>query len=305
MKRNGMTIALLGCLVTGLGPCASPFEDSALETYEVEVFPDFQRIAPVLARPAEPFVMANLLAFKELATGEGFEGLTGAEAYQIYTEGIQEAQAAIGSRLVWAGSVRSQVVGVSEPGFETLALLEYASPQSFLGIVTSPGEAPEARTAGLLGQWLIASTTLEEPEPSPPPTPAADPGGGVHAVTGLSPDQLRRLLAGPVDEPVAVVELLRFADASGELYRPYREALDAASEEVGGQRVWRGSFDSQVLGNAAPSFDEMEVRRYPSVRAYLGALRDPAVLAASPARADGLDLHWIYTADEAVGGLDP
>jgi len=82
--------------------------------------------------------------------GEGFEGLTGAEAYAIYTEGLIDAQMALGSRLIWSGSVQAQVVGVSEPLFQTMALLEYASPQVFLGFAQQPGDAPEARSAGLL-----------------------------------------------------------------------------------------------------------------------------------------------------------
>jgi uncharacterized protein (DUF1330 family) len=309
-------VVLLAFLSAGfMGRCGPPYEDSILETYELEVIPDLMRVNPVLERPAEPFVMTNLLAFKDMATGEGFEGLTGAEAYQIYIDGLAEQQAAIGSRLVWAGAVRSQLVGSSNPVFQSIALLEYASPLSFLSFALNPGEAPEARSAGLLGQWLVASTTLEEPEPSSPTAPsepggrgATGPCGEGPAVTsqppmtasGLSPEQICRLLEGPADEPVFIVELLRFADESGELYQPYQEALAAATQEKGGELVWRGSFDTYVLGSASPSFDEMVVTRYPSPAAYLRVLRRPDLLAASQSRADGLELHWIYTADEVM-----
>lgn len=298
-----------------LGGCAPPYEDSTLETYELEVIPDLMRINPVLERPAEPFVMANLLVFKDLATGEGFEGLTGAEAYQLYVDGLTEVQAAIGSRFIWAGAVRTQLVGSSDPVFESIALLEYASPLSFLGFALNPGEAPEARSAGLLGQWLVASTTLEEPERSPP-TASSEPSGSRFGgpcaegldvpseepitVSGLSREQVCRLLEGPADEPVFIVELLRFADESGELHQPYRDALASATQEKGGELVWRGSFDTYVLGNAFPSFDEMVVTRYPNPGAYLRVLRRARVLAAPHARTDGLELHWIYTADEVT-----
>jgi len=301
-------------LVIVLAGCAPGFEDSTLDTYEIEVLPDPSAIIPVLLRPDEAFVMANLLVFKDLATGEGFEGLTGAEAYQIYVDGIAELQAALGSRLIWAGAVRSQVVGSSDPVFETIGLLEYASPVSFLQLAGNPGEAPEARSAGLLGQWLVASTTLEEAAPMAehPPrggwarsrwlrdwNPAPCGGGDLVTPTGLSLDQICRLLDGPADEPVSIIELLRFADGSGELYQPYREALASVAAAAGGELIWRGSYDSFILGSASPSFDEMVVTRYPNPAAYLWVLRHPRVVRASHSRVDGLELHWIYTADEA------
>ena len=309
-SRRGWYPVVVG-LVIVLAGCAPGFEDSTLDTYEIEVLPDPSAIIPVLLRPDEAFVMANLLVFKDLATGEGFEGLTGAEAYQIYVDGIAELQAALGSRLIWAGAVRSQVVGSSDPVFETIALLEYASPSSFLAVAGNPGEAPEARSAGLLGQWLVASTTIEEAAPSAAHGPreewARHPAGGggreLLTRTGLSLDQISRLLDGPADEPVFIVELLRFADGSGELYQPYREALAPVVDAKRGELIWRGSYDSFVLGSASPSFDEMVVTRYPNPAAYLSVLMHPRVIAASHSRVEGLELHWIYAADEAMEGL--
>ena len=313
--------AALGLLVLTLagfrGGCALPFEDSTLEAYGVAVVPSLPQILAVLGRPDEPFVMTNLLVFKDQATGEGFEGLTGAEAYQIYSDGLVDAQAELGSRLIFTGAVRTQVVGSSEPAFQLIALLEYASPTSFFTFAQSPGDAPEARTAGLLGQWLVASTTLEEGEPSSSPRPARRfghafsgrrgpcPPGAIDwedhdILSGLSPEQICRLLDGPADEPVAIVELLRFADESGELYQPYREALASAADRMGGELVWRGSLDIQALGTATPSFDELVVTRYPSPAAYLSVLMSPRVRSASSSRAEGLEVHWIYTATETT-----
>jgi uncharacterized protein (DUF1330 family) len=319
-RRRALTafVILLALLSAGsMRRWSPPFEDAALETYELEVLPEPTRILPLLLRPFEPFVMGNLLVFKDMATGEGFEGLSGTEAYQIYAEAIAELQASLGSRLIWAGAVRDQVVGSSDPVFQSLALLEYASPPAFLqfALLTQDlQEATAARSAGLLGQWLVASTSLEEPEPSPP---AASPGHGEPfnvppglcregrhgppgewtTLTGLSLEQICRLLDGPAREPVFIVELLRFIDASGEIYTPYRDALTAANQKTGGELVWRGSLDTYVLGIVEPSFDEMVVTRYPNPRAYLHTLRRPEVLAASASRSEGLERHWIYTAD--------
>ena len=103
------------------------FEDSALDVYEIEVLRELSALQSVTARPDERFVMVNMLVFKDTATGEGFEGLTGREAYGMYVDGLREAQMAIDSRLIWSATVQAQVVGTSDPVFEEMALLEYAS----------------------------------------------------------------------------------------------------------------------------------------------------------------------------------
>ena len=136
--------------------------------------PNPSRFGEILGRPDARFVMVNMLVYKDVATGDGFEGLTGAEAYGIYASGLSDAQIEIGSRIIWAGEVEAQVVGSADPVFETVVLLEYASPSAFIGYVSSPGEAPGARAAGLRGQWLVASTSMEEGVPSTVTSPPDD-----------------------------------------------------------------------------------------------------------------------------------
>ena len=287
-------------------PARTPgFADSTLDSYEVGVVPSPAAFRGIVGRPDARFVMVNMLVYKDMATGSEFEGLTGAEAYGLYVAGLGEAQAAIGSRLIWAGQVEAQIVGSSDPVFETVALLEYASPSSFVGFASSPGDAPRARGAGLHGQWLVASTSLEEGAPS---TATASPRDlpstqELVAATGLSSEQLGLLLEGPAEVPVFIVELLRFADGSGDTYRPYREALEPAIAAAAGSLVWRGALDSQLLGAASPGFHELVVTRYPNRAAYLQVLSAGAVRAASHARVDGLELHWIYAVGEAQTGF--
>ncbi len=308
-QQRGWRLAMAGLVVLGLGcggdettpatvdEVAAPgFEDSTLNTYELAVIPDTSTLLSLLDRPEEPFVMTNMLVFKEMATGVGFEGLTGAEAYQLYVDGLVDAQAAIGSRLIWAGEVQAQVVGSSDPPFQVMALLEYASPSAFIGFASDPGDTPEARIAGLHGQWLVASTTVEEhavPSDQSAPT-ELPPSEELVKTTGLTSEQLGRLLAGPEDEAVFIVDLLRFADGSNEAYLPYQQALALAVEAQQGSLVWRGAYYLFVLGEASPSFDEMVVTHYPNRAAYLSVLADAAVVAASDSRVHGLALHWIY-----------
>ena len=279
------------------------FEDSALEVYEIDLLPDSSALQSVTGRPDERFVMVNMLVFKDMATGEGFEGLTGREAYTLYAEGLRDAQMAIDSRLIWAGAVQAQVVGRSDPVFQSMALLEYASPTAFLGFATEPGDNPEARTAGLEGQWLVPSTTLGEGGAGSEPTGSAPeelPDVDVLVqTTGLSEEQIGRVLDGPMDEPVFIIDLLRFTDGDRSTYAQYEAGMAPVLEEQGARFVWRGSYDGFVLGAAEPSFDEQTVTEYPNRAAYLLTLSDPRVAAVSSFRADGLAMHWIYTAGEA------
>lgn len=309
MKRAPLILfaaTLQGCSSTSntSQTVPEPFEDTELDNYELAVIPDVSTLPELLERPVERFVMVNMLVFKEEATGEGFEGLTGAEAYGIYVAGLEEAQMAIGSRLIWSGSVQAQVVGVSEPLFQTMALLEYASPQVFLQFAQQPGDAPEARSAGLLGQWLVASTTLEEQGVAEPAMAEALPSAEeVARTTGLTVAQAGRLLDGPADEVVSIIELLRFSDGTDDAYQPYRDTLDEAAAAQGASLVWRGSYDTYVIGSAVDAFQEMVVTSYPNRAAYIDTLSDPAVLAASDSRVAGLDNHWIYTAGPSDADL--
>ena len=53
------------------------------------------------------------------------------------------------------------MIGTNAEGFHVAALMEYPSRQAFVEIATSPEVAKFGvhRTAGLDGQWLLATTT--------------------------------------------------------------------------------------------------------------------------------------------------
>ena len=105
-------------------------------------------------------------------------------------------------------------------------------------------------------------------------------------------------------EPVFIVQL-RFAGDAGEAYQPYRDALAPVVEEHGGWPVWRGAYDSFVMGESSPNFQEMVVTGYTSRASYLSVLADARVIEASKARIDGLELHWIYAVGDAQSALSP
>src|SRR6266568_997052 len=87
------------------------------------------------------------------------------------------------------------------------------------------------------------------------------------------PEQIERLLTGPADQPVVMVNLLRYkpqADApdeglSGEAaYRRYAEPMRKFVESKGGRFLWIGRVDSQVIGSGGEDFHVIGLVEYPS-----------------------------------------
>ena len=184
----------------------------------LDVLPSPLDLVRGLWRPHAPFVMVNLLVFKDEAT-KPYEGMTGREAYQKYVETVEKIQGPMGSKLLWNGDVTEQLVGDSEPRFEVAALLEYESPRAFAKFALTSDADTKARKAGLLGQWLLACT-MERYEPAPPA------GVGLFEVLGAGDDV-------------------------------WRTEWERALEAHGAQTVWIGHVDQHVIGAAAPAVERV------------------------------------------------
>lgn len=292
-------ISLIAGLLSGCGQ-TTPVTTDAFDTFGIGVIPRLDGVLNLMVQADEPFVAMNAIVFKEQATGKEYEGLTGEEAYSIYTEGLTDVLVQMNSRLIWSGRVQHQILGESDPAFEAIGLLEYASPKNLLQLMSNAGDEPDARTAGLLGQWNISSQTVAET--------------GLRAVsvaqenlhdmaslillTGMTEEQINLLLESPADEPIFIVEMLRFSDNNGDLFAPYRNALAAVYEVYGAALIWIGEFNFFFIGRAEPKFHQMVVTMFPNPAAYLLMLCDPQVTAMLNAKNNGLAIHWAYTAVE-------
>lgn len=130
---------------------------------KIAQLPEPEQFQKLMEGPADtPVVMLNLLSFKENADG-GNEGMSGQESYMRYGGKMREYVESKGGRFLWTGRVDSMVIGESDAAFHIAAIVEYPSRKAFVEIATSPhvAEIGQDRTKGLLGQWLIATTTLE------------------------------------------------------------------------------------------------------------------------------------------------
>jgi uncharacterized protein (DUF1330 family) len=120
-----------------------------------------------------------------------------------------------------------------------------------------------------------------------------------------TPEQIQDLLAGPGEQPVVMVNLLRFkphADApdatlSGEdAYRRYADAMRAIVESRGGRFLWIGRVDSQVIGTGGEGFHLIGLVEYPSRQAFLAIATDPRVQEIGVHRTAGLESQWLIAA---------
>lgn len=232
------------------------------------VIPNPIKLGRAMIRPSKPFVMINMLSFKEHATGD-YSHLTGEEAYKQYAQSVQKAQAPLGSRLLWSGNVQEKVTEGCAPNFYSIALLEYASPRAFLQFLTKGGSNTKARGAGLRGQWLISSTTLEASE-----LPDSDEAYVV----------LIELGGGMRQNPEA---------------RKRWKVRKSTYRVAGAKTVWHGRCDQHILGTAVPGIEEVLVTWFPSTRVLehviSDSIREESLLGFRP--------YLAYTADSMVGFL--
>jgi uncharacterized protein (DUF1330 family) len=106
-----------------------------------------------------PFVMVNLLKFKEKAEyADGSEPeLSGREAYERYATGVTKLIEALGGGIRYSGKVAGLMLGEVDDLWDYVALAEYPSLAAFRAMVASPEmrAIEHHRSAGLAGQLNI------------------------------------------------------------------------------------------------------------------------------------------------------
>lgn len=127
---------------------------------ENAVYPKGEQLTEAIQKGSDgPIVMVNLLKFKDKAVYKDgrAEELTGREAYDRYSAEMLPFVTAHGGRVIFAGPVKSLVIGDVEDVWDVVALVEYPSSAAFAQIAMSPDVARFGvhREAGLAGQLLI------------------------------------------------------------------------------------------------------------------------------------------------------
>jgi len=122
--------------------------------------PSQEQLAEFFGSPEDgPFVMVNLLKFKEKANyPDGSDAdLPGFQAYARYAKAVQERIAAVGGRPQTSGQVTGLMLGEVEELWDMVALVEYPSLEAFRTMIESPEYQAITvhREAGLAGQLNI------------------------------------------------------------------------------------------------------------------------------------------------------
>jgi uncharacterized protein (DUF1330 family) len=129
------------------------------------VFPSMEQAAAFFGGSEDgPFVMVNLLKFKEKAEYEdGSDAeLSGQDAYLRYGAAVQACLAAVGGRAHYSGVTTDLLLGEVEELWDMVALAEYPSRAAMMQMVQSPEyQAIEKhRKAGLAGQLNIRTKAI-------------------------------------------------------------------------------------------------------------------------------------------------
>ena len=121
-------------------------------------------------------------------------------------------------------------------------------------------------------------------------------------------EQIRTLLSGPADQPVVMLNLLRFKPVAdrpndaltGEAaYRRYVDKMVPFVESKGGRVIWSGRVDSQVIGEGGDVFHVAALMEYPSRKAFVEIATDPYVQEIGIERASGLEGQWLLATTTA------
>jgi len=129
---------------------------------EATIEPDAGQIRALVDSSHEgPIAMLNLLRFRQEALAPD-EGMSGAEAYGLYSQGVAPFLEAADGRVLSAVSCSQSVIGPAEPEWQMAIIVEYPSRASFLAMVGNPDyqEVARHRTAALADSRLILSTRL-------------------------------------------------------------------------------------------------------------------------------------------------
>jgi uncharacterized protein (DUF1330 family) len=112
-----------------------------------------------------------------------------------------------------------------------------------------------------------------------------------------SPEAMAAMAAGDPDEPVVMLNLLRYRDqaengcgvdglSGREAYGVYGERFAALHPRYGGEPVWMGRALNSLIGSE--SWDIVILVRYPTRRQFLAMFDDPDYQAIAPIRAAAL-----------------
>jgi uncharacterized protein (DUF1330 family) len=104
-------------------------------------------------------------------------------------------------------------------------------------------------------------------------------------------EQLRRLQSLPQDQPIVMVNLLKFRPNGGaESYARYARAVEPHLKRVGATVHYSGTEQAVIIGEAdRRDWDAILLVQYPTPKAFLAMITDPDYVDIHQHRADALE----------------
>jgi len=124
-----------------------------------------------------------------------------------------------------------------------------------------------------------------------------------------TPEQFKTLLEGPPDQPVVMLNLLRFkekADAPDEglsgaaAYQRYGDQMRKIVESHGGRILWSGRVDSMLIADADPGYHAVALVEYPSRKKFVEIATSAEVAAIGVHRTAGLESQWLIATTQGA-----
>jgi len=121
------------------------------------------------------------------------------------------------------------------------------------------------------------------------------------------PAQFEKLMEGPQDTPVVMVNLLSFknrADGGDEgttgadAYMRYAANMRKFVESKGGRFIWSGRVDSMLIGDSDADFHVIGLVEYPNRKAFVEIAQSAHVAEIGVDRAAGLAGQWLIATTE-------
>ena len=115
-------------------------------------------------------------------------------------------------------------------------------------------------------------------------------------------EQMKTLLEGSPDQPVVMVNLLRFKPRAGapdeglsgiEAYQRYGDEMRKIVESHGGRILFTGRVDSIVIEDGNLGYHAVALVEYPSRKKFVEIASSAEVAAIGVHRAAGLESQWL------------
>ena len=119
------------------------------------------------------------------------------------------------------------------------------------------------------------------------------------------------------DQPIEMLNLVKFRAAAAyppdhelaaagltgaQAYRNYGKETAPIIARIGASILWRGSFETTLIGPAEEVWDEMFIARYPTAHAFLEMVTDPVYRTAVVHRQAAVETSRLIRCGSAEGG---